>query len=378
MNSYIFQGKDNKNLNYKIFSKKSDSDSLSKERASTIVSDKDYYSNLNNMKCFINKNGPNFFEKFELDEFLNYGSVGHVFKGKYKINQSPVALKFIINIKREKKEKRNNKNKNKNEASQEIKLWKKLHNPKIIQIYAHLKINDYCKVSVLEYAKYGDLTYFMKYLLERNVFSETALNYFGKQILEGLEYIHRSKIVHMDIKPGNVLIDSDLNVKLTDFSISCNYSSLNPKAQFKFPLAGTSKFMSPEIISKELIEIKEAEKIDIYSFGVSLYYLFYGEYPYNLKDVKIKDYKGILKKIKEEELVFNKSKKISGLFKDFLTKILEKDYKKRLSIKQAFNHPWIQGSSIILDEKEKTYNLENFLVKLITDNIPKFNEYIKN
>jgi hypothetical protein len=61
MNSYIFQGKDNKNLNYKIFSKKSDSDSLSKERASTIVSDKDYYSNLNNMKCFINKNGPNFF-----------------------------------------------------------------------------------------------------------------------------------------------------------------------------------------------------------------------------------------------------------------------------------------------------------------------------
>lgn len=182
----------------------------------------------------------------------------------------------------------------------------------------------------------------------------------------------------MDIKPGNVLIDSDLNVKLTDFSVSCNYFSLNPKTQFKFPLVGTSKFMAPEIISKELMEIGEVEKIDIYSFGVSLYYLFYGEYPYNLKDVKIKDYQGILRKIKKEKLDFKVNKKISGLFKDFLTKILEKDYKKRLSISQAISHPWIQGSHIILDEKENTYNLENFLVKLITDNIPKFNEYIKN
>ena len=327
------------------------------------------------MKCFIKKNSPKFFENFELIEFLSCGSVGHVFKGKFKLNKRLVALKFIINkIKREKPKKRNNKN----EASQEIRIWKKLHNSKITEVYAHLKINDFCKFSVLEYAKYGDLSYFMKYLLEKSVLSETALNYFGKQILEGLEYIHRCKIAHMDIKPGNVLIDSDLNVKLTDFSVSCNYFSLNPKTQFKFPLVGTSKFMAPEIISKELMEIGEVEKIDIYSFGVSLYYLFYGEYPYNLKDVKIKDYQGILRKIKKEKLDFKVNKKISELFKDFLTKILEKDYKKRLSISQAISHPWIQGSRIILDEKENTYNLENFLVKLITDNIPKFNEYIKN
>ena len=348
MNLYITPEKDNKNLNYKIYSKNSANDSLSKERASPIVSDKDYYSNINNMKCFIKKNSPKFFENFELIEFLSCGSVGHVFKGKFKLNKSLVALKFIINkIKREKPKKRNNKN----EASQEIRIWKKLHNSKITEVYAHLKINDFCKFSVLEYAKYGDLSYFMKYLLEKSVLSETALNYFGKQILEGLEYIHRCKIAHMDIKPGNVLIDSDLNVKLTDFSVSCNYSSINPKAQFKFPLAGTSKFMAPEIISKELMEIREAEKIDIYSFGVSLYYLFYGEYPYNLKDVKIKDYQGILRKIKEEELVFHKNRKISGLFKDFLTKILEKDYTKRLSITEAKYHPWFQGSLIIFDQK---------------------------
>jgi len=375
MNSYDILGKESKNPKNKILYRKCASDSLIKERNNDAVSDKHYYSNINNMRCFIRDNQPNFFEIFELDEFLNCGSVGHVFKGNCKLNKRPVAFKFKINrLKKQREEKRNNKN----EASQEIKIWKKLHNSKIIEIYSpSLRINDNCKFSILEYAKYGDLSYFMKVLLKRRVLSETALNYFGKQILEGLEYIHRCKVLHMDIKPGNILIDSNLNAKLTDFSISINYSSLNPKDQIKFPIVGTSKFISPEILSEELMEIRDVEKIDIYSFGVSIYYLIYGEYPYNLKDVKNKDYKGILLKIKEEELNFNENKKISKLFKEFLTKILEKDYKKRFNIQQALHHPWIQGATIIFDEKENTFNQENFLIKLITDNIPKFNVYIK-
>ena len=135
--------------------------------------------------------------------------------------------------------------------------------------------------------------------------------------------------------------------------------------------------MAPEILSKEHMKIKETEKIDIYSFGVSLYYLFYGEYPYKLKEVKGKDYNNILNKIKDEELTFPEKRKISNLFKDFFEKTLEKDYKKRLSIKQALDHPWIKGSQIIFDEKENTYCQESFLIRLITDNIPKFNEYIR-
>ena len=372
MNSYATSGKKSRNLKDKIIYKKSSNGSLNKERASTLVSDKDYYSNINNMRSYIIENQPKFFEFFELDEFLNCGSTGHVFKGKYKLNKIPVALKFIINrLKAKRKEKRKSKN-----ASQEAIIWKKLHNSKITEMYSYLKINDDCKFLVLEYAKHGDLSYFMNFLLKRRVLSETALNYFGKQILEGLEYIHRCKIAHMDIKPGNILIDSNLNAILTDFSVSYNYSSLNSKDKVKLPFVGTSKFISPEILSEELIEIREAEKIDIYSLGVCLYYLFFGEYPYNLKDVKNKDYQGILLKIKEEELIFNKNREISGLFKDFLIKILEKDYKKRINIEQALHHPWIQGATIIFDEKENIENQERFLIELITDNIPKFNGYI--
>ena len=144
--------------------------------------------------------------------------------------------------------------------------------------------------------------------------------------------------------------------------------------------------MSPEILSRKYIKIRDCEKIDVYSFGVCLYYLFFGEFPYNLNQVKSKDYSEIMKTIEEKKLEFPKDveasellkdSEASELLKDFFSKILEKDISKRFNIRQALNHPWIQGSSIIFDEKENLCNQESFLIKLITDNIPKFNEYIK-
>ena len=66
------------------------------------------------------------------------------------------------------------------------------------------------------------------------------------------------------------------------------------------------------------------------------------------------------------------------MFKDFLIGLLEKDYIKRFSIQKALNHPWIKGAKIILDEKEKAFCHENFLINLITDNFAKFNDYVNH
>ena len=335
------------------------------------------FSNRNNLISYLNNNNSSFFENFDLLEYINSGSSGHVYKGLYKGQiKRQVAIKFLINNKRKEKQEEKENIKKESKNNQEIAISKKLHHKNITEIYAYFKTEN-IDYSVLEYGKYGDIEFFLKKLLKRNALSETSLNYLGKQILDGLQYIHRCKVAHLDIKPSNILIDSNLNCKITDFSVSCPYSSFNPEDLVKFPVVGTRKFMAPEILSKEHMKIKETEKIDIYSFGVSLYYLFYGEYPYKLKEVKGKDYNDILNKIKDEELTFPEKRKISNLFKDFFEKTLEKDYKKRLSIKQALEHPWIKGSQIIFDEKENTYCQESFLIRLITDNIPKFNEYIR-
>jgi serine/threonine protein kinase len=333
------------------------------------TSEKDFYTKKENITEFLKENYSKFFDNFELIQYIGKGSTGVVYEGKLKKNKKKqkFAIKFKIN-----------QNKKEDKETQEISILRKLHNSKITEIFAYIKINDFSHFCVLELGNHGDLENFQKVLLKRKVLSETIICYFAIQILEALEYIHRCKIIHMDIKQGNILVDSNLNIKLTDFSVSCSFALFHPEDLVKFPFVGTSKYMSPEIINRTHMKIKEASKIDIYSLGVTLYDLAFGEFPYKLKEVGSKNYEQILNNIKNENLEFPKDRKVSELFKDFLGGLLEKDYTKRFSISQALNHPWIKGSQFIYDEKELAFCHENFLINLITDNIPKFNDYIKN
>ena len=318
---------------------------------------------------YLDKNCPLFNEDFELIKFISTGGTGVVYEGQMrkKKNKQKLAFKF-------KYSKKHNEDK---EEFQEIGILKKLHNKNITNIYAFTKVGKEMHYCVLELGKHGDLERFMKILLKRKVLPETILCYFAFQILEALEYIHKCKIVHNDIKQGNIVVDANLDIKITDFSVSCTYANFNPDDCVEFPFMGTSKYICPEILGHVQMFVKEACKIDLYSLGVTLYEMAFGIYPYKLNEVKNKNYEQILYNIHHENLEFPKDKKISELCKDFLRGLLEKDYKKRFNIQQALRHPWIQGAKIINEEKENIYCLESFLINIITDNIPKFNEYIK-
>ena len=58
--------------------------------------------------------------------------------------------------------------------------------------------------------------------------------------------------------------------------------------------------------------------------------------------------------------------------------MLNKNIKYRYSINDALEDPWIKGARLIFKEKEKIYDLEKFLINIVTDNIKSFNDYIKN
>ena len=64
------------------------------------------------------------------------------------------------------------------------------------------------------------------------------------------------------------------------------------------------------------------------------------------------------------------------MFINFLKNLLNKDINKRYDIKQALNDPWIKGSFILLDEKEKLFNIEKFLIELNMNSIKEFNDYV--
>ena len=335
---------------------------------------KEHFKDINNMKEFL-KECQNFNNNFELLNFVNSGSCGVVYEGKIKKSDKNkrVGLKFLMGkIIDEKRDKNANQKKLK-----EYNFQEKLHHKNITELYGLYPIKN-CACIVMDYAKYGDLDYFQKKLIQKKYLSETLIAYITIQILEGLRYCHQCKIIHMDIKQQNILIDENLMIKITDFSVSQSYESYKEGGKFNLPLAGTSLYMSPEVLGKCEIDVEDCNKIDMFSLGTLLYNCAFGQFPYQLEYSDRKNFKGIYDKIMSKILVFPNIKSYSFLFKNFLRNLLNNNIKKRYSIQDAMEDPWIKGTKLIFKEKEKMHDLEKFLISIVTDNIKCFNDYLKN
>lgn len=365
----IKMSKDKMNKNFQCDSK------------SAYQASKDKYKNIDTMRSVV-KNCFKFNQDLEILNYISSGSCGIVYEGK--IRKSPnkkVALKFILNkILETKNEKIRNNEKEKeklhNRISKEISIQNKLKHKNITTLYGVYELENDSSCIVMELAKYGDLDYFQKKLIQKKNLSETLLAYITKQILNGLYYCHQSKIIHMDIKHQNILIDENLQIKLADLSVSYSYANFPSGSQVPLPLAGTSLFMSPEVLGKKEIFSEDCNKIDMYSLGSLLYNLAFGEYPYNLDFSDKKNFEKIKEKISKNELSIPLNKRYSQLFRNFISRLLHKNIKMRLSIDQAMNHPWIKGANLIFWEKEKIFDLEKFLINLVTDTIKPFNDYL--
>ena len=336
---------------------------------------KEHFKDINNMKEFLKYGCQDFNNNFELLNFVNSGSCGVVYEGRIKKNPSKhVGLKFLMSkIIDEKREK----NINNQKKIKELYFQRKLHHKNITGLYGFYEIKN-CSCIAMDYAKYGDLEYFQKKLIQKKYLTETIIAYITLQILQGLQYCHQCKIIHMDIKQQNILIDENLNIKLTDFSVSQSYELCSYDGKFSLPLAGTSLYMSPEVLGKYEIDVEDCNKIDMFSLGTFLYNCAFGQFPYQLDYSDRKNFKSIYDKIIQKELVFPNTKSYSTLFKNFLKGLLNKNIKYRYSINDALEDPWIKGARLIFKEKEKIYDLEKFLINIVTDNIKSFNDYIKN
>lgn len=91
------------------------------------------------------------------------------------------------------------------------------------------------------------------------------------QIADGMQYVHLKKIIHRDLKPSNILIGFDGNIRISDFGIS----KLMTDDEISMTTGVvTQKFMVPELIN----EIQYNEKVDVYSFGVLVYFILSKEF----------------------------------------------------------------------------------------------------
>ena len=251
------------------------------------------------------------FENFELKNYIDSGSESNVYKIQHKKTKKDYVLKIIKH--------------RKNKSLNELQITSKLKHQKIINFNGYFlskKDNDNNEYIVMENAKYGNLRNFLLNTLKiKRCLSESMICYLSYQILEGLNYCHRCKVAHMDIKPQNIVVDDYLNFKLIDFSISINYKNKEPNDIIKIPFKGTPFYMSIEVYNSDIIEYKNINKIDTYALGVFLFNLDFGCYLYNLKKDDEKDITKIKEKIKGK-LEIKNGNNFSLYFIDFISKLL--------------------------------------------------------
>ena len=305
---------------------------------------------------------------FGIKELIHKGKGGSsiIYEAKINTNNSDVIIKVADKVK------------NKNSIYSEIKILNKLNHNNIIKIYGYSvgKGND-ISFMMLEKGK-CDLRVLLYKFLNRKISTESFLNYICVQILNGLKYLKKCNIIHHDIKPQNIVINDFIEIKIIDFSASKDISNINDK-EIKLSYRGTTFYMAPEVIKTKTIKLKDYHKIDLFSLGVSLYTLAFGEYPFNLKSEDAYNDDIIYNKIMSDWKVKNiNGTEYSTHFINFLNGLLEKNIEKRMNIYEAIDNYWVKGSKILMEEKENIYNANCFLSNLITDHFLRFNKYIKS
>lgn len=186
----------------------------------------------------------------------------------------------------------------------------------------------------------GDLLGFIR---KRSKLNETCAKLIFKQIIEGLKYIHSNKIVHRDIKLDNILIDLSNTVKICDFGVS---RRLQP-GDIMHEHCGTPAYIAPEIFQNKGYE---GYACDIWSAGVTLYYMLAGVQPFKAKDLT-----ELQKVIKSGK--YAKIENISKEASDLIDGMLQVDPKKRLTINQILNHSWLVNINLNNRANSKLKNI---------------------
>ncbi|KAI0260099.1 kinase-like domain-containing protein [Gloeopeniophorella convolvens] len=209
----------------------------------------------------------------------------------------------------------------------EVDLVKMLSHPSIVK-YEGMARDEGTLSIVLEYAENGSLGQTLKAFGKLN---EKLVASYVVKILEGLDYLHRSDVVHCDLKAANILTTKTGNVKLSDFGVSLNLRAVEREIK---DVAGTPNWMAPEVI-----ELKGATtKADIWSLGCTVIELLTGRPPYG----DIANTMTVMFRIVEDECP-----PIPDGFSESLVAFLKlcfhKDPAQRPSAEELFEHEWLKN-----------------------------------
>lgn len=199
-------------------------------------------------------------------------------------------------------------------------------NPNIVNYHSSYYYMN-CLFMFIEFMDGGCLTEVI-YQYMRNI-PENIAAFIMKEILLGLDVLHRHKQIHRDLKSDNILVDKNGRIKVADFGFAIQ---LTKEQKNRKSVVGTPAWMAPELIKKEMYN----ELVDVWSVGVIAVELAEGEPPF----LRLPALKAMYFISTKDAYRLNKMK-FSENYCDFVARCLEKDIKKRWSIRQLLKHPFI-------------------------------------
>lgn len=258
-------------------------------------------------------------DDYHLLQQIGEGSFGRVYKARRKYTGRICAIKMIKKLGQSKDDLLSFK--------REIEILQKVKHPNIMRMLNIFETDtDFCVVS--ELAR-GDL---FQIIDDNQTLPEDVLRNVAAQLVSALAYLHKNRIIHRDMKPQNILITGKGALKLCDFGFA---RALSHTTLFLNSIKGTPLYMAPELVQEQQYD----EKIDVWSLGIILYELYYGQPPFFTNSI----YKLI-------QMIVNDNIKwpgtISVEFKNFLLRMLQKNPDERVSCEDLMSDPFIKNVNL--------------------------------
>ncbi|KAL7251841.1 hypothetical protein ACSBR1_013652 [Camellia fascicularis] len=267
-------------------------------------------------------------------ELIGCGAFGRVYMGMNLDSGELIAVKQVSIA-------ANNASKEKTQAhirelEEEVKLLKNLSHPNIVRYLGTAREEESLNI-LLEFVPGGSIS---SLLGKFGSFPESVIRMYTKQLLLGLEYLHKNGIMHRDIKGANILVDNKGCIKLADFGASKKVVELATITGAK-SMKGTPYWMAPEVI----LQTGHSFSADIWSVGCTVIEMATGKPPWSqqYQEVAALFHIGTTKShppIPEH---------LSLEAKDFLLKCLLKEPNLRSAASDLLQHPFVTG------EYQETY-----------------------
>lgn len=262
---------------------------------------------------------------FVLLRCVGKGAFGKVRVVQHKQTRDLYALKYINKTKCVKMKAVAN-------IIQERRLLEEIDHPFVVNLRYAFQDDENC-FFVLDLMLGGDLRFHLERL---GAMDEGTVRFYTAELSSALAFLHEKRIIHRDVKPDNILLDSEGHVHITDFNIAVHYSD----RRLLTGVAGSMAYMAPEILTKK----GYSYMIDWWSLGICAYELMFGKRPFRGRtnsDLTHSISKDLLKFPDDAET------KCSRTGIQAIKGFLDRDYSRRLGcnpdgeeLVEVQHHPW--------------------------------------